>query len=112
LLSKALHITLVVYSGLPDPQWQLTPDDPNYQQIHELFIAAKKKNLTYRPEQMPSQLGYRGFLVRESDQRSASLILGPNTKELQKLLFQTVPEGSAPKHLINKILEAVDKGEV
>lgn len=111
LASQALHITLAVYSGLPDPQWQIQPDHPNYQQLLNLFTSAKKNNLTYSPNKMPARLGYTGFLVRHKN-KSARLILGPKTKELQKMLLQTAPEDSAPKDLIDSILEAVDKDEV
>jgi hypothetical protein len=61
---------------------------------------------------MPAQLGYRGFLVRENKQKSASLILGLKTKEFQKLLLKTLPEGQLNAGLINNIVKAIDKGEV
>jgi hypothetical protein len=61
---------------------------------------------------MPAQLGYKGFLLRESNQQSASLILGLKTKELQKNLLQTVPENRTSKVLIDKIGKVIEEGRV
>jgi hypothetical protein len=111
LVSEALDVTLVVFSGLPDPQWLIKPKNPNYQKIQGLLKKAKN-GATYLPQQMPAQLGYRGFLVRENKQKSASLILGLKTKELQKMLLKTLPQGQLNPGLINNIMKAIDKGAV
>ena len=111
-VSEQYHVTLAVYSGLPDPEWSIKPNDVNYQRISELFNAAKRDKLTQKPKNMPSRLGYKGFLVRENKERSDKLILGPKTKELQKLLLQTTPKGSVSEEMINVILEEVDKEQL
>lgn len=87
-----LKITLVVFSGVPDPQWKITQKSSYYRQIRNLYTTAKNWNDTYFPEQIPALLGYRGFLVKEAGSRSTeSLILGPNTTQLQKLLLRSMP---------------------
>ncbi|XP_031569222.1 uncharacterized protein LOC116303761 [Actinia tenebrosa] len=107
----ALHITLAVFSGLPDPEWQIKQGDPNYQQIYDAFQDAKKNKFTLPSSKMPSRLGYKGLLIRVDRQGPTSLILGPKTKELQKLLLQTAPS-SVSKSLVDEIIESIDKGEM
>lgn len=113
VVSVPLHVTLVVFSGLRDPQWTINPTDQNYQKIQKLFNEAGNQGFAFLPEQMPPQLGYTGFLVREEGQESAVLILGPKTKQLQQNLLKTVPAGKQiPKDLINEIGKLIEGGRV
>lgn len=89
---QVLEVTLVVFSGVPDPQWNITQNSLYYQRIRNLYTTAKTLKYTYFPEQIPAQLGYKGFLIKEVGSRSTeSLILGPNTEQLQNLLLRSMP---------------------
>jgi hypothetical protein len=107
-----LDITLVYFSGRPDPQWQVQANHPKYQKIREMFNSAVNQELAALPEQMPSQLGYRGFLVRYSNDQLPKLILGTTTKELQLLLLGTVPSDAIPQALVGIIVKTIEDGGV
>lgn len=110
---EALNVTLAVFSGVPDPQWLVTPNTFNYQKIKTLLSAAKTSRATYVPEQMPAKLGYKGFLVLESDQEQPSLIVGPATTELQEQLLQSIPVGKKlPETLKDKMAVVIKGGKV
>lgn len=101
-----------MFSGIPDPQWQIPPDSSNYQNIKILLMVAKNQRATYLPEQMPAQLGYKGFLVLENGQDQAILILGPKTIELQEELLESMPAGKIPESLEGQIAEVIKSGTV
>lgn len=104
---------MAVFSGVPDPQWMITPNTFNYQQIQKLYKSAKNLGATYQPEQMPDHLGYKGFLVEEGDQSPARLIVGPKTTRLQYLLLQSIPaEIKLSKKLKDKIAMVISSGKV
>lgn len=88
---QVLEVTLAVFSGVPDPQWKINPNSLYYQQIQNLYTTAKTLKYIYFPEQIPAQLGYKGFLVKEGSRSTKSLIVGPNTTQLQNLLLQSMP---------------------
>ncbi|CAB4016548.1 Hypothetical predicted protein [Paramuricea clavata] len=107
-----LDITLVYFSGRPDPHWQVQANHPKYQKIREMFNSAVNQELAALPEQMPSQLGYRGFLVRDSNDQLPKLILGTTTKELQLLLLGTIPSDAIPQALVGIIAKTIEDGGV
>ena len=90
-LGRAFNVTLAVFSGVPDPQWLITPKSLNYEKIKKLLGAAKAKKAEYLPEQMPPQLGYKGFLVQEDGEDKPCLIVGPKTTDLQEELLKSCP---------------------
>ncbi|XP_031569221.1 uncharacterized protein LOC116303760 [Actinia tenebrosa] len=110
---EALNVTLAVFSGVPDPQWLVTPNAFNYQKIKQLYGTAKTSRATYLLEQMPAKLGYKGFLIRENGQDQATLILGPATKELQEQLLKSIPVGKGlPESLQNQVAVVIKSGKV
>ena len=78
--------TVAVFSGRPDPVWQVPSTDVNYRTIKGMLDGAKK----YYPVQMPARLGYKGFLVQEG-RKDQYLIVGPETQPLQLKLLETMP---------------------
>ena len=101
-------MTLAIYSGLPDPVWKFDSRNESFKTIKEHLDDARAKGITYRHEQMPSILGFRGFLVQPFDAEQADLIVGQETAALQKLLLDTMPEGLIREDLRKKILQAID----
>lgn len=87
-----MNATLLLFSGEPDPEWQIIPSNPHYQKIQRLLESARKDGLSYGAEQIPAELGYRGILVKTASTVNAKpeLIMGRKTVQLQKLFLQTV----------------------
>jgi hypothetical protein len=56
----AARVTLNIFSGVPDPSWELTPDQAN---VLSEKIQALKGDKSRGKWEMPSRLGYRGFTV-------------------------------------------------
>jgi len=92
LIAGQLNVTLAVFSGVPDPHWVVLPSNPNHKQIQQLLGAARKGGFLYSPLQMPSRLGYKGFLISELTKQISELIVGPETVKLQTVLLQTIPK--------------------
>ena len=90
-----MKITLSIFSGRSNPEWNFLPDNKNFDIIKNKIDKASENGVIYKKEEMESKLGYRGFLVDipEAEQQKSKtvLIVGPNTRELQKLLLQTMP---------------------
>ena len=86
-------MTFLVFSGRDDPQWFIQDNDPSYKKIKELLDAARGAYLTYTPDWMNPRLGYKGFLVQEQAKEQPELIIGDETKELQSMLYDTLPPG-------------------
>ncbi|XP_068755032.1 uncharacterized protein [Montipora capricornis] len=107
-----LKVTLAIYSGLPDPVWKFDSRNESFKTIKEHLDDARAKGITYRHKQMPSILGFRGFLVQPFDAEQADLIVGPETAALQKLLLDTMPQGLIRDDLRKKILQAIDSGAI
>ena len=105
-------MTLAIYSGLPDPVWKFDSRNESFKAIKEHLDDARAKGITYRHEQMPSILGFRGFLVQPFDAEQADLIVGQETAALQKLLLDTMPEGLIRDDLRKKVLQAIDSGAI
>lgn len=106
-----LNVTLVVFSGRPDPQWTLLSTDPSYNEIAGRVERARNGKFTHRPEDMPARLGYKGFLVQDTMKTESDLIVGPNTMPLQQLLLKTIPKGIIPDDFLKSVSEE-RKGKV
>jgi len=89
-LSGNFTVTLLVFSGRPDPQWKIFEVDQHYDDIIRFLGHARARSFAYSHEHMPARLGYKGFLVEFAT--AEYLIVGPNTKTLQELLLATMPE--------------------
>ena len=105
-------VTLLIYSGLPDPVWTIGSQNKKFQQIKELLDDARAKGNTFGYKNIPPLLGFRGFLVQQSGAHGEELILGKETGDLQKLLLDTMPKESIKDNLRQKILQAIDLGAV
>ena len=100
-----MKVTLAIYSGRPDPEWQVLTSDPNYAEIKRLLDVARSGGLIKRHKDMPSRLGYKGFLVYDIRKKNAvpELIIGPHTVKLQQLLLKTIPEEVLSKDACTEI---------
>ncbi|XP_020899141.1 uncharacterized protein LOC114574224 [Exaiptasia diaphana] len=98
---EGLRVTLSIFSGRPDPSWHITPSNEHYEKITTLLNDAKKAGYLRRMHEMPSRLGYRGFVVGEN------LVIGQETNELQKLLVCSAPDNVVSSPLKEKILAAL-----
>ena len=105
-------MTLLIYSGLPDPVWTIGSQNEKFEKIKELLDNARAKGNTFCYRNIPAVLGFKGFLVEKPGAHGEELILGKETGELQKLLLDTLPEKSIKDNLCQKILQAIDLGAV
>lgn len=105
---------MAIFSGRPDPEWQILTSDPNYAEIERLLNDARSSRFVYGFKDMPARLGYKGFLVRDATKKiaEAELIIGPHTVQLQQLLLKTIPDGILSKDLAKKISEGITSGAV
>lgn len=102
---------MAIFSGAPDPQWNITRDNPRYEEVRRLLRSAT----TYGPENTPGKLGYEGFLVQEvrnGNLQPMVLVVGPETEQLQLLLLRTIPRGMIPTSLKNIVREEIRSGDV
>ena len=81
---------MAIFSGRPNPKWSVLSSDPKLIPIQKLLDTARKGGVVYTPENMPARLGYKGLLVKTM--KNWELILGPQTVQLQLLLFQSMPK--------------------
>ena len=95
-----------IFSGNPDPEWKLLSSQPNYQEISTLLLATK----TYSEDDMPSRLGFKGFIVQEG--KKAQLIVGPESKNLQKILLASMPTGLLADNVTKVIQDEISSGAV
>ena len=109
-----LKVTLGIFSGRPDPEWQVLTSDPHYKDIDQLLEIARASGFIYQHKDMPSRLGYKGFLVLDTAKEKAQpeLVVGPQTVELQQMLLKTIPNGLLPSEFCKKISEEIDTGNV
>ena len=101
-------MTLAIYSGVPDPDWSVHSRHDNFERIKEHLHRARTTGKIYRHQHMPAILGYKGFLVHPPEAEEAELVVGQETKELQKLLLETMPKGLMSEALRQKILQAIE----
>ena len=59
---RGLKVSLLIFSGLPDPEWIIEENDMPL--INELFKTIRDKETVDKP--FLSKLGYRGFLVQNN----------------------------------------------
>ena len=113
LKSRQWKITLLVFSGLPDPKWVV---NSTYRQIYEkigmLFRNAVKEKKIYELERMPSKLGYKGFILKAGKEGPGFLILGDKTKELQNVLLRSIPRRLISNDMMFEILNEIEKGRI
>ena len=76
-------MTLLIYSGLPDPVFPIGSQNKKFQQIKELLDKARAKGNIFSYKNIPALLGFRGFLVQQSGAHGEELILGKETGDLQ-----------------------------
>lgn len=105
-------MTLAIFSGVPDPVWTVHSGHESFKKFKEHLHNARTTRKIYRHEHMSSVLGYKGFLVHPPKAAEDELVVGHETKELQKLLLETMPEGLMPTTLRQKILHAIEDGSV
>ena len=102
-------MTLAIYSGVPDPVWTIDPRrHRNFSEIKRHLQTARTEGKSYRHDHMPSIVGYKGLLVHPPKEKDAEWVVGHETKELQKLLVETMPKGLIPDNLYQTILEAIE----
>ena len=112
--AEDLKVTLAIFSGRPDPEWQVLTSDPNYKEIERLLDIARSAGFIYRHENMPARLGYKGFLVQNTAKKNAEseLIIGLHTAHLQQLLLKTIPDGIMSEKLLSDISKEIGTGAV
>lgn len=97
-------MTLAICSGVPNPVWTVHSHHKNFEKMKSHLHSARTAGTSYRHEHMPSIVGYKGLLVHPPEAKEAELVVGQETKELQKLLLETAPEGLISDALRQKIL--------
>lgn len=88
-------MTLAIYSGVPNPVWTVHSHHKNFEKMKSHLHSARTAGTSYGHEHMPSIVGYKGLLVHPPEAKEAELVVGQETKELQKLLLETAPEDFA-----------------
>ncbi|XP_068737024.1 uncharacterized protein [Montipora capricornis] len=104
-VTGSITVTLAVFSGRPDPTWTLDPKDSTYGPIKRSLGELKPKN-THGAKQMPPRLGYKGFLIRSMTDEV--LIVGSETKKLQVLLLESIPQGTLLNGTIEDVKEEIE----
>lgn len=105
-------VTLVIFSGLPDPVWTVHPRHEKFEEMKRHLDSARSGRNTYRHEHLSPHLGFRGFLVHHPEAEYEELIVGKETKALQKLLLDTMPDEVIPATLRQKIYQAIESEAV
>ena len=82
-------VTLVVFSGRPDPYWEVSETHQFYDEIQRLLGHARSDGVAYGHQNIPPRLGFKGFLLQFV--MVEYLIVGPKTRPLQELLMATMP---------------------
>jgi hypothetical protein len=91
-------VTLLIFSGRPDPTWDLATGEVDALLPHLRDVA---------PAPQISGLGYRGFLVRSNDPGVPSELVVRNSPELERLLLSTGERRLAPE-IIRGAAEAIE----
>jgi len=105
-------VTLAIYSGVPDPVWSVNSGHDSFKRMKEHLHSARTTGNIYRYQHMPAILGYKGFLVHPPEAEEAELVVGQETKEIQKLLLETMPEGLISEALRQTVLQAIESTSV
>ena len=88
-----LKVTLLTFSGRPNPKWVVEVNSKNYMLIQNKLTLVRNKGFAYHPDGIPNKLGYRGFLVKDTRSQTEDLIVGPETIQLQVDLLNSMPKG-------------------
>ena len=110
-------MTLSIFSGRPDPEWEFSSNAMGFENIQRRLTVAKQKGYVnvYNPENMPSKLGYKGFLVQDAKEPHPRWIAGPETMELQMHLLHTMPidefEFEDAQKFMHQVLQEIQAGE-
>jgi hypothetical protein len=89
-------VTLLIFSGRPDPVWELTPGEVAefVPQLPEFESAVGEL----------SALGYRGFMVQSDDPRIPRKVIVHQSPKLESFLLRT-----GARHLSPEILLIVEE---
>lgn len=103
-------VTLAVFSGRPDPQWQvsLVTNAALFNQIQDAI--AKGQGL--KSSQMPSILGYKGFLVQKAGSKEEYLFVGKNSVDVQTSLIRSIPPKTLSPEFTNNLIKAITGAKV
>jgi hypothetical protein len=93
-------VTLMIFSGRPDPTWILAAGDA-------ATLAERLAGFASAPE--IGSLGYRGFRVQSTDPGMPSDVIIRSAPEIERLLLAT---GAAvvPRELRDMVEGAIEKG--
>ncbi len=104
-------VTLVVFSGIPDPVWTIASSHEDYMEIQKHLNAAIKNGWADNLEDIPSILGYKGILIEpKTKKKSVILIVRPETVKFQTMLFNTMPEDALTADLRKEISKMIASG--
>jgi hypothetical protein len=81
-------VTLLIFSGRPDPKWQLTDEDAR-------ALSGRLQSANSAPE--ASNLGYRGFLLESSDPGLPSRMIVRGAAEVERFLLCTGEQVLSPE---------------
>lgn len=81
-------VTLLIFSGRPDPKWQLADEDAK-------ALAERLRSVTSAPE--ASNLGYRGFLLESNDPGLPSRMIVRGAPEVERFLLRTGEQVLSPE---------------
>ena len=112
IIAGILNVTIVIFSGRRDPEWQVLPTDPNYNEIERLLTTARAGGFILdRFKDMPARLGYKGFLIQDTTKENArpDYIFGPHTAALQQLLLKILPSEFLSDKLRENLSEEIGK---
>lgn len=90
---ESFIICLHIYSGVPDPQWEVHRDSPNFPAIANLLT-------NHVNTELPSILGYKGYsvdLIRGGQCIQHYSIGKKKLVDLERLLLETAPEETKQK---------------
>lgn len=90
-VNRLYRVTLAIFSGRPDPEWTVASSSISIDKV-----------TSYDPSEMPPRLGYKGFLVHSGSEQ-VRLLVGPETRELQLKLFETMPEDLLSPEVMKEI---------
>ena len=95
-------ITLLVYSGVPDPTWPISCSVEE-QLCHEIEHAPKE-------DEPPAILGYRGFRMQpmECEECDEFILVGPDSKDVQHAVLDTAPPDIVDDELREYVRQAID----
>ena len=88
-------VTLLIFSGRPDPIWELTPGE-----AAELVLHLRE----FEPAEELSALGYRGFMVQSDDPDLPRKVIVRRSPKLERFLLR-----SGAQHLPPEILPIVEE---